>query len=235
MMPDTHPSEIELVELVEGELEEAVSAAIAAHVERCETCRSQLALLEAGRSALRALPLLELPPGRLEQALSALPTQEREPGLVRSLLRFRRRLALTLVPAALAVVAVVVGITVATRDGSERRPAAGAETTAAVMEAQEAAPAAEAAAGAAPGESAAAEDTPLESATTGAASERAPGPPFLVAGPVDEVVRLLEDAGLTVMVDGNTVTVTGADPDAVAEALAARPAGDVEVVVGDAG
>jgi hypothetical protein len=52
---------------------------------------------------------------------------------------------------------------------------------------------------------------------------------YLVVGPVEEVVKVLEDAGLTVRLEGTTVTVTGSSPEEVARLLAARPAGDVEV------
>lgn len=228
-MPGMHPSDIELLELVEGDLDDASAAAVTAHVEGCEGCREELRLLETGRSALRASPLVELPADRLEAMLSALPAQERERGRLASLLHSPRRLAVALVPVA-AVVAAVVGITIATGNGNgERSAGADAAATAGTiaMEAQaEEAPAT--AAEAAPGGEA--DEAPaLESATP---DGKATGTgPFLVAGPVDEVARLLEDAGFQVAVSGQTVTVTGADPEAVSGVLGGRTAGDVEVVV----
>jgi anti-sigma factor RsiW len=229
-----HPSEIELLELVEGDLDEPGAASASAHVEGCDACRAELALLETGRSALRSSPLLELPAGRLESMLAALPAQDREPRRLGSILRSPRRLAIALVPVTAIVVAAVVGITATTGDGQRDTAAAGeAASTAAVMaEAAEA----EAAAGAEeapPPEGATADGAPwLESEATSPASEKAPAvPPFLVAGPVEEVVRLLEEAGFEISVSGLRVTVRGAEAEAVARALESRSAGTVEVVV----
>lgn len=225
-MPHVHLSEIELLELAEGELDASAAAA-------CADCLHRLALLEAGRFALRASPVLELPSERLEAILASLPPQDREPGRLASLLHSPRRLALALAPVAAVVVAVVVGITIATSgDGRQVAGATASASTsaAAAMEAQ-AAPADGGAAEAAPEGGAADEASTAESPAT-ASSEKLPRTgPFHVAGPAAEVARLLESAGFEVTVAGGTITVTGADPEAVARALDGRSTGGVEVVV----
>ena len=64
MMAANHPNDIELLEYVEGDLDEPARAAVHAHLEDCETCAAEIGRLELARGALRASPLLQLPAGR---------------------------------------------------------------------------------------------------------------------------------------------------------------------------
>lgn len=212
-MDGSHPSDIELLELVEGELDADAEASLRSHLAVCRSCAADVERLERAREALRAAPLLELPPGRLEAMLGRLAAQEREPGELRGFLRSRRRLLALLTPAAAALVAVVVVSTT----GGNGRPG------------EEAAPVqatAEAAATEAPQVQAA----PAEEAGE-ALDQAVRAPVAMVAGPPQEVVRLLEEAGFDARRVGDTVEVTGAAEEEVARALDDRADGPVAVVV----
>ena len=93
MMAANHPNDIELLEYVEGDLDEPARAAVHAHLEDCETCAAEIGRLELARGALRASPLLELPAGRRQRILESLPPQEQEPHGMRALFTRRRVLA----------------------------------------------------------------------------------------------------------------------------------------------
>jgi hypothetical protein len=54
-----------------------------------------------------------------------------------------------------------------------------------------------------------------------------------VAGPPDDVVRLLQDEGLDARREGRTVVVSGATVEQVERALADRSPGAVRVVIGE--
>lgn len=75
MVSGTHPDEIQLLDYVEGDLDDAARDVVEAHVAGCAECAEQIRLLEAGREALRGAPMLEGPaglPGELpEQARPA--------------------------------------------------------------------------------------------------------------------------------------------------------------------
>lgn len=58
----THPSEL-LSALLDGELTDHEEVRIAEHLETCSVCREELDDLNAARTALRSLPVVEMPPG----------------------------------------------------------------------------------------------------------------------------------------------------------------------------
>lgn len=60
VVPGLHPSDA-LSAFLDGELVTAETAAITAHVAGCVECRSELHDLDAARTAVRALPRLEVP------------------------------------------------------------------------------------------------------------------------------------------------------------------------------
>jgi anti-sigma factor RsiW len=64
-MSGTHPDEIQLLDYVEGDLDDAARDVVDAHLAGCAECAEQIRLLEAGREALRGAPLLEAPAGQL--------------------------------------------------------------------------------------------------------------------------------------------------------------------------
>jgi len=213
MMAGAHPSEIELFEYVEEDLEEAATVTVRAHLETCPACAATVTELEQARRSLRDSPLLGLPAARLDAILSTLPRQERDRPALLEFLSSPKRLVAVLAPVAAVVVAVVALTTTGGGGGDEE----------AAREAGKAAPAAtmaqaEAEAGAATG--GALDTVPLEAAV----------PPVVsVQGPAGEVVKLLEAAGYQAEVVNGTVEVSGATEAEVRKALEGRPAGDVAV------
>ena len=109
-MSREHLSEIELMELVEGDLHEAEEASARAHVAACQECSESLAGLEQARATLRAAPMLELPESRFRELLDGLPAQDGEPTGWRSALARPRRWLVVLAPAAAVAVAVVLAV-----------------------------------------------------------------------------------------------------------------------------
>ena len=231
-MTQGHPSEIELLELVEGDLDERQAEAVRGHAAACASCSEALAELETGRDVLRAAPVLELPDATYRHMLEALGPQERtEPSRFASLLT-RRRVALVLAPVAGAVAAVAIGHSVA--DGGGERESAPAAAEAADASAEQAPLAgegdnADAAAGA---EEAA---PPPAEAATSALESAAPAVVRSVEGPASDVAELLSEAGLDARVVDGTVEVRAADPARVDELLEDRADGGVDVVVVPAG
>jgi anti-sigma factor RsiW len=205
MMQGAHPNDVELLEYVEGELDETAAASIRTHVAACEDCARELAETEAARKVLHAASSLRLPDGRLDAMLAALPRQETRERDVRSFLESRRRLLLVATPAAAALVAVVIAFAVSGGGGetsSEAGGAAGAQTAGA-DESLEAAPALEADA----------------------------APVVRVQGPPRAIVRFLRAEGFTARREEGRVIVVGARPRQIRQALADRPRGDVPVFV----
>jgi anti-sigma factor RsiW len=107
MVTETHPEEVELFDYVEGDLSEDRRAGIEVHLATCAPCAEQVALVQAGKDALRESQFLHLPPRRREAILMSLPTQRRAPG--RSPALSPKRLLAILTPIA-AVAAVVVAL-----------------------------------------------------------------------------------------------------------------------------
>jgi hypothetical protein len=249
-MSREHLSEIELMELVEGDPGEGEEASSRAHVAACRECAESLAGLEHGRAALRAAPMLELPEPRFRELLDALPAQEREPSGRRSALARPRRWLVVLAPAAAVVVAVVLAVSL-NEPGGDQEAAAPAPTVA--EEAQEfqaevaqdsAAPGEADGGGAASAEPAPPAEPPAEAATPPAPAAEAPSISAAtteeiaarqairsVAGTPEEVAERLRGRELNARVVERTVQVEGADPEAVSEALEDLPDGDVAVIV----
>jgi hypothetical protein len=73
MMAGEHPDELTLLAYVENELPATERGALAAHVAACPACAQSVRLLESGRDALRAAPLLELPEATRREVLRGLP------------------------------------------------------------------------------------------------------------------------------------------------------------------
>jgi anti-sigma factor RsiW len=122
----THPDEIQLLDYVEGDLDDAARGVVDAHLAGCAECAEQISRLETGREALRGAPLLEAP----EQIRPELPER---PSARRFTVRPRRLVA---VLAPVAVVAAVVAVVATTdpsgqNEGDEGQRAAEAQTTAA--------------------------------------------------------------------------------------------------------
>jgi len=87
---------------LDGETTAEESARVVTHLERCEACRSEMADLHAARSALRALPILELPV-----------TVMADLGLLPDVIPLRRRPVVWAAAAAAAVAIFVGGATLA--------------------------------------------------------------------------------------------------------------------------
>ena len=134
-MSREHLSEIELMELVEGELHEAEEASARAHVAACQECSESLAGLEQARATLRAAPMLELPESRFRELLDGLPAQDGEPTGWRSAFARPRRWLVVLAPAAAVAVAVVLAVSLVDGPGGGDDEAA-APAPAAAEEAQ---------------------------------------------------------------------------------------------------
>jgi hypothetical protein len=243
MMAQSHPNEIELLEYVEGDLDEVAATAVRAHLAACDTCAVEVAAAERARAVLAAAPLLELPAGRQERILASLPEQEREPGGVRSLLS-RRRLLVVLAPAAVgAAVAIAVVSVNGNGGGADQAAAPQREEAAAVEAAPPAEPAPPAVAAAEAAEAPTAEDSgeEFESAAPPPAEPPAEAPPgqtveeatvpLAVGGTPEEVVAVLGEAGIDARVVGDAVEVTGATEEEVARALEVLGPGPVPVTV----
>lgn len=205
MMQDSHPSDIELLEYLEGDLDETAAAAIREHVTTCETCAPELAEAERARELLRGAPSLRLPDGRLAVMLASLPRQETRSRDVRSFIQSKRRLLLVATPAAAALAAVVIAFAVTSGGGDQ---SGGAGETAAAQTA-----------------GAGAEES-LEAAPALAADAV---PVVRVQGPPRAIVRLLRAGGFTARRVEGQVIVVGARARQVRRALADRPRGDVPV------
>jgi anti-sigma factor RsiW len=72
-MATHHPDDLTLLAYAEEELTAVERGTLAAHVAACAECADRVRLLETGRDALRAAPLLELPEARRQALLHRLP------------------------------------------------------------------------------------------------------------------------------------------------------------------
>jgi anti-sigma factor RsiW len=207
-MADKHPDELELLSYVEEELPADARRDVVEHLVACRACAESVRRLEAGRDALRASPLLELPEERRRDVLAGLP-ERRDPW--RPFRPVRRAI---LVAAPVAAVAAFVGVFVfaAVQGGDEADSDAG-----------EAAQVEDAGGGAEAGSA--------QDADTSVQPLRAQGDLVRsVAGPPAQIVRVLRREGISAQVVEGAV-VADARAGEVETALAGRPAGPVEVYV----
>ena len=72
-MAEKHPDELELLSYVEEEIPADARRDVVEHLVACRACAESVRRLEAGRDALRASPLLELPEDVRREALAGLP------------------------------------------------------------------------------------------------------------------------------------------------------------------
>jgi anti-sigma factor RsiW len=201
MVTGTHPEDVDLFDYVEGELPAERRAELEVHLASCSTCAEQVALVQAGKDALRESQLLHLPPAQREAILTSLPTQRRAPG--RSPAISPRRLLALLAPVAAvaAVVVVLVSSGVFETSGDDEAGGAAAGATSR-LQTEDHAGGAEAAA-----------------------------PVMKVAGPATTVADELRRKGIRARVVGNSVEVRGATRGEVQQALKNRRTGRVEVVL----
>ncbi len=215
-MAERHPEELDLLAYVEEELASDARQEVVEHLVACRSCSDHVRRLEAGREALRSAPALELSDERHDQILAALPVRQAPR---RSWAPLRRVLV---VAAPVAAAAALVGGFVAVgtlgggggNDDGEAAGVAAQEGAADMGGGQE------------------------RSATEGSATTTLYGAPALadkklvrhVQGPPGEIVVLLGNAGITAAIQEGAV-VADADADAVREALAGRPDGNVPVYV----
>lgn len=212
-MPEKHPDELDLLAYVEEELAAEARRDVAEHLVACRSCAESVRKLEAGRSALRAAPLLDLPEGRREKLVAALPDR-------RDRWRaFRPARGALVVAAPVAAAAALVGVFVlaATQLGGGEGDMAG-----------DAAQVAEDAGGAEEGGATVTDRAVGGDAMAESAPALAGAPVRSVAGPPAEVVRLLESEGISAEVVEGAV-VADARAGEVEAALAGRPDGPVEV------
>jgi anti-sigma factor RsiW len=204
-MAEKHPDELELLSFVEEELDGEARREVGEHLVACRSCTDQVRRLEAGRDALKAAPLLELPEGRREEIMASLP-ERRDPWRL-----FRPAKRILVIAAPVAAAAALVGVFVLggtqleggdADDSGEAAEAGGTMLEEAADATQEAAPQFDA-----------------------AALVR------MVQGPPAEIVRLLENEGIPAEVDPQGNVAAEGRVGEVRAALAGRPAGDVAVYV----
>jgi len=219
-MADAHPTELELLALVEDELPGERRTALRAHLETCPDCAGAVAGLEAGRAALQAAPAVE-PPQELRRRISAdLDLHEPPRRVYVSPMRLVTLLApLTVV---LALVAAVASIDFGGDDsgGGGGRESAQAEDSAGGGATQP-----EAASGG--GKTLEEDQVTTEALDSGSDAAVV----VQVEGPPRKVAALLREFGFDARVEGGRVVVRGAEPEDVALELRKRAPGDVPVVV----
>jgi anti-sigma factor RsiW len=209
MMDGAHPDELDLLAFVEEELPEPQKKAVSEHVAACAACADAVRRLETARYALRSAALLELPEGRREAALAALPGRS-----VRRGWSWRPRLvAPALAGAALA--AIVVGIVLTGDFDREEGSQAGGAVTNSEGAGQD------------EGGTAVPEAAPATTDMRALSKDAVAS----VQGPPEEVARLLRRQGFDARVVDSGVEVQDAEREEVRRALVGRPAGPVPVVV----
>lgn len=209
-MAEKHPDELELLSYVEEELLADARRDVVEHLVACRGCAESVRRLEAGRDALRASPLLELPEERRREVLTGLP-ERRGPWRP---FRPVRRAILVAAPVAAAAAFVGVFVFAAVQAGGDGGDADSAGEAAQVQDAG----------GGAEAERAQGADTGVQTLTQQGELVRS------VAGPPAEVVRILRREGIsTEVVEGAVVADAGAGE--VDAALGGRASGPVEVYV----
>jgi hypothetical protein len=208
-MAEKHPDEFELLSYVEEELATDARQEVAEHLVACRSCAEHVRRLEAGRTALRAAPPLELSDERRARMLAALPERRERKSFSE---QFRRVLVIAApVAAAVALVGVIVVTDPQVGGGDDSGDA---------------------------GEAAQAEDAGGDAGgvemeqSTGAADQTAAGTLVRnVAGPASAVVDLLAAEGISAEAnEDGSVTAQGTAAD-VRAALEGRPGGIVAVYV----
>jgi hypothetical protein len=215
MMAEKHPDEITLLSFVEQELGEDARRDVGEHLVACRACAEQVRRLEAGGDVLQAAPLLELPEGRREEIIAALP-ERRDPWRM-----FRPAKRILVIAAPVAAAAALAGVFVV---AGSPFPEGGGDNESAAESAD------------AGGQGAAAEDmsTRAAQAQTPQTLDKAPPNATFVRfaqGPPAAVVRALGEDGIEAEVDPDGNVVADARPVDVDAALADRPEGDVPVYV----
>jgi hypothetical protein len=209
-MAEKHPDELELLSYVEEELPADARRDVVEHLVACRACAESVRRLEAGRYALRASPLLELPEERRREVLTGLP-ERRDPWRP---FRPVRRAILVAAPVAAAAAFVGVFVFAAVQAGGDGGDADSAGEAAQVQDAG----------GGAEAERAQGADTGVQTLTQQGELVRS------VAGPPAEVVRILRREGIsTEVVEG--AVVADARAGEVDAALGGRAPGPVEVYV----
>ena len=205
-MAEKHPDEFELLSYVEEELATDARQEVAEHLVACRSCAENVRLLEAGRTALRAAPPLELSDERRARMLAALP-ERREPWSLRGPLK-----RVLVIAAPVAAAAALIGVVVV------NGPYGGDDAGDAGADAAEGGGQAEAA------------QEMMQS--TGAADQTALGTLVRnVAGPASAVVNLLAAEGIDAEANADgSVTADGTAAE-VRAALEGRPGGIVAVYV----
>jgi anti-sigma factor RsiW len=201
MVTGTHPEEVDLFDYVEGELSADRRAELEIHLASCATCAEQVALVQAGKDALRESQLLHLPPARREVISTSLPEQRRAPG--RSPALSPRRVLALLTPVAALAALVVVLVSSGVFDTSGRDEA---------------------------GSGAAAGTSQLHTEDQAGGAEAA-APVMKVAGPATTVADELRRKGIRARVVGNKVEVRDATRAEVQRALENRRSGRIEIVL----
>jgi hypothetical protein len=201
----THPDDLELLDLVEGDLPKARAAEVAAHVERCTRCERAVEELQAGRAATHTAARLELSAQARDRVTEALSGERRHP---------RKSWLERLRPAAVVLAAVLVLGSFVGLVAYNARDQGGDDQGAAAEGA---------------GDTAASEDN----AGGGEAAPEAPAeqPVASVDGTPRAVARALRRDGFAARVVNGRVIVRGATAEAVQESLADRGPGPVDVLV----
>ena len=208
-MAEKHPDELVLLSYVEEELDDRARQDVVEHLVACRACAGQVRRLEAGRDALQAAPLLELPDARRSEILSALPDRPDRWRLFRPVKRGLVIVAPVAAAATVFVALIVGGMQLDGGGDDDSGDAAGGDVAAADTQQQDAGP-----------EEVAPFST-LEDATV----------VRQVKGPAAEVLRVLANEGITAQIVDPRSILADARAGEVRVALADRPSGGVAVYV----
>jgi hypothetical protein len=211
-MTEKHPDQLELLSYVEDELDTGPRQELAGHLAACPSCAEQVRRLEAGRDALVASPLLDLPEGRREEILASLPERPDRWRLFRPV----KRALIVAAPVAGAAALIGVFVLAGTQLGGGGDDDSGGGDAAQVGAGE---------GGQTTEQGPEAESVPLRDELAGATLVRS------AQGPPAEIVRVLERGGIPAEVDSEGRVIAEARAGEVAAALAGRPPGDVPVYV----
>jgi hypothetical protein len=210
-MTEKHPDQLELLAYVEEELDSGPHRELAEHLAACPSCAEQVRRLEAGRDALVAAPLLDLPEDRRDEILASLPERPDRWKLFRPV----KRALVVAAPVAGAAALIGVFVLAGTQLGGGGDDDSGSGEAAQVADE----------AGQATEQRPEAESAPLRDELAGATLVRS------AQGPPAAIVRVLEREGIPAEVDSEGRVIAEARAGEVRAALAGRPPGDVSVYV----